>query len=126
MPTASELTASELETYRSAARRRRVREKEALKRRQQRAWELARTAAKLLREKYGAGDIFVFGSLIHQGSFSKWSDVDIAVWGLRPEDTFVAMGTVRDLSSEIELNLVDVDTCSPSLLETIEKEGVHL
>jgi hypothetical protein len=36
------------------------------------------------------------------------------------------MGAVRDLSQEIELNLVDVAACSPELLSVIEREGATL
>jgi hypothetical protein len=52
--------------------------------------------------------------------------VDIAAWRLRPEDTFRAIGAVMDLNSDIEVNLVDVQVCSASLLEAIEREGVEL
>ena len=58
--------------------------------------------------------------------FTLWSDVDIASWGLRPEDTFRAMGDVYGLDPEIPLNLVDPNAASPSLVETILKEGIEL
>ena len=91
-----------------------------------RAWALARQAAVLLREEFAVERVVVFGSLVHEGCFTPWSDVDIAAWGIRPQDTFRAMGRVMDLDAEIELNLVDVGTCSDSLLMTIEQEGVAL
>jgi predicted nucleotidyltransferase len=67
-----------------------------------------------------------FGSLVHEGCFTPWSDVDIAAWGIPLEDTFRAIGVVMDMSSEIEVNLVDVAACSPSLRAMIEREGVEL
>jgi hypothetical protein len=67
-----------------------------------------------------------FGLLVHEGWFTPWSDVDIAAWGIQPEDTFRAIGVVMDVSREIEVNLVDVGACSPSLRATIEREGVEL
>jgi predicted nucleotidyltransferase len=70
--------------------------------------------------------VVVFGSLVHRGCFTPWSDVDLAAWGVRPEETFRAIGTVMDLDAEIEINLVDVETCSSSLLTMIEQEGVDL
>ena len=82
-------------------------------------------AAELLRSA-SVLEVVVFGSLVHKGCFTQWSDVDLAAWGLRPEDTFRAMGAVQDLDSEIIINLVDVETCSPSLLAVIKKEGVEL
>jgi predicted nucleotidyltransferase len=70
--------------------------------------------------------VAVFGSLVHPGCFTPWSDVDIAVWGLRPEDTFRAIGMAMGLDTEIAVNLVDIATCSTSLVQVIEREGVPL
>ena len=126
MTTALGLTQEEMETYRAAARRRQEQERQELAQRERRAWELARRSAALLRERFGASRVVVFGSLVHEGCFSPWSDVDIAAWGILPEDTFRAIGAVMDIDAEIELNLVDVDTCSTSLLVAIEREGMEL
>ncbi len=49
--------------------------------------------------------------------FTPWSDVDIAAWGIRPEDTFRAIGAVLDVDSEIEVNL---GACRASVREVIE------
>ncbi|MCK4392933.1 nucleotidyltransferase domain-containing protein [Candidatus Bipolaricaulota bacterium] len=124
--TAVELTAEELRTYRRTARLRGQRVRQGTVERRTRAWELARQAATLLRERFGAERVVVFGSLVHEGCFTLWSDVDLAAWGLRPEDTFRAIGAIQDLSPDIELNLVDVEACSPSLLAVIKAEGVEL
>ncbi len=126
MVTALELTPEEIVTYRDAARRRWEQEKEELAQREKRAWELTRQAATLLRDQFKVTRVIVFGSLVHKGCFTPWSDVDIAAWGIRAEDTFRAIGAMMDIDSEIEVNLVDVNTCSSSLLATIEKEGVDL
>ncbi|MEO7841038.1 MAG: hypothetical protein ABIU06_16985 [Anaerolineales bacterium] len=52
--------------------------------------------------------------------------MDVAAWGIPPELTFRAIGAVMDLDSSFEVNLVDVNTCSPSLLKVIEHQGVDL
>jgi predicted nucleotidyltransferase len=126
MPTALDLTPQEMAAYRAAALRRHEQEQRELAAREARAWELARRAATLLREQFGVGRVVVFGSLVHQGCFTPWSDVDIAAWGIQPQDTFRAIGVVMDVDAEIELNLVDVGACSAALLATIEREGVEL
>ena len=127
---AFEVTPEAMAAYRATARRRWAQEQQALARRQERAWEVARRAAALLRAQFGATRVVAFGSLIHEGCFTSWSDVDIAAWGLRPEDTFRAMGAVMDLGMDlgpgIEVNLVDVGACRPTLLAVIEQEGVEL
>lgn len=126
MTTALKLTPEEVAMYRAAARLRARQEQRELAQREKRAWALARRAATQLRQEFKAERVVLFGSLVHEGCFTPWSDVDIAAWGIRPQDTFRAMGMVMDLDAEIELNLVDVGTCSDSLLMTIEQEGVSL
>lgn len=126
MGTANELTAEQLDAYKAGARRRHEAEQRALVLREQRAWELARRAAALLRGEFHAERVVVFGSLIHPGCFTAWSDVDVAAWGLDPRDTLRAMEVVSDLSQEIPVNLVDVSACSASLRSAIEQEGQPL
>ncbi len=58
--------------------------------------------------------------------FTLWSDVDLAAWGLRSEDTFRAIGELYDLDANIPVNLVDINTAPGFLLETIENEGVDV
>jgi len=126
MTTALGLTPEEMDAYRAAARRRREQEGRELAQREKRAWELARRAAALLREQFGATRVMLFGSLANAGCFTPWSDVDLAAWGIRLEDTFRAIGAVMDIDAEIEVNLVDVNTCRPELLVSIEQEGIEL
>ena len=126
MSTATELTSEQVAVYRAAALHRHEREQRELMLREERAWMLARRAAALVREQFDARRVALFGSLVHEGCFTPWSDVDIAVWGIHAEDTLRAIGAAMDLDGEIEVNLVDAATCSASLLATIEQEGVGL
>jgi predicted nucleotidyltransferase len=126
MATARELSPEALAGYRAAARRRSQDEQRTLAVRERRAWELARRVAAALRQEFRASRVVVFGSLVNPGCFTPWSEVDIAVWGLRPEDTFRAIGVAMDSDSEIAVHLVDVATCSTALLRVIEDEGAPL
>lgn len=124
--TAAQVTEIEMAAYRAAARQRQMQEEQEIACRRERAWALARQAATLLREQFGATRVVLFGSLVHQAAFTPWSDVDIAAWGIRPDDTLRALGAVLDLDAEIEVNLVDVSTAHSSLLDLIEQEGIEL
>ena len=126
MTTALKLTQKEIAAYRAGAHSRYEQARQELALREKRAWESARRAAMLLREQYDVARVVVFGSLVHPGCFTPWSDVDIAAWGIRPQDTFRAIGAVMGIDGEIEVNLVDVQTCSPSLLKTVEREGQEI
>lgn len=94
--------------------------------RRREGWQLARKAAQVLREKYHATRVVAFGSLVNEEMFTAWSDVDVAAWGIAPEQTFKAIADVLWLSTEMEVNLVDVNTCSSSLMRVIERTGVDL
>lgn len=123
---AQNLSASKLDEYRQTAiRRQKVRISKA-KTRREKGWKLARKAAKLLRMQFQVTRVAVFGSLLYETRFTRWSDIDIAVWGLPADQTFRAIGAVMDLDSSVALNLVDVNTCSLSLLRVIEQEAVDV
>lgn len=126
MTTALELTPEEMAVYRATARRRWERERQERARRRERAWEVARRASTLLKERFGATRVVVFGSLAHGRWFSKTSDIDLAAWGLKDEDYFTAVARLQDLSPEFEIDLVAMERCKPSLRETILKEGTPL
>ena len=98
-------------------------EQEALVSRERRAWDLARRAATLLRDEFHAERVVVFGSLIHPGCFTRWSDVNVAAWGIDLVTHCARWRLVHDVSAEIPVNLVDVRACSPSLRAVIEQEG---
>ena len=114
------------EEYRRGAVEAEERDARELAKRRERAWQLARSATALLRDKYHATRVVVFGSLIKDEMFPPWSDIDIAAWGVAPHQTFKAIGDVLWVSKDIEMNLVDVNTCSSRLLEEIQREGVDL
>ena len=117
------LSEADIRYYRSVAVIRKKKELQELEERYALAWNLARRAAKLLKEKFGATRVVAFGSLLREETFTPWSDVDIAAWGIPPFDTFKAMGEVMDLSTEIDISLVDMATCRKPLKSTIEREG---
>ncbi len=92
-------------------------------------WELAqrivRQAASMLYEKYGAERVVLFGSAADRPSFTLWSDIDLAAWGILPERFFATVAALTCLSGEIRIDLVDPEHCSPALSNAIQ-EGVVL
>ena len=95
-------------------------------RRRQQAWRVARQAARLLRDQYGASKVVVFGSLVHDAWFTPWSDIDLAAWGIPPERYYAAVAAVTGLSPVFQVDLVDPDACRSSLRATLEREGIEL
>ncbi len=64
------------------------------------AWHVARKAARLLREQFGATRVVVFGSLVRRTWSTPWSDVDLAVCGVPAEKFYRAIGAVYDFGAE--------------------------
>ena len=98
----------------------------SLKRRHDRAWELARIAAELLKSGYGAKRVAVFGSVAQVELFHPGSDVDLVVWGLQPVEYFRVVGQLQALDPEIPIDLLMFEEAPESLRIVILKEGVDL
>ncbi len=112
--------------YRETARRRQAMKQQVLAERRQRAWDLARQAAALLKEELGATQVRLFGSLVHGALFHARSDVDLAVWGLDEKIYYQAVSRLLDLDPAIEVDLIRVEDATLSLQNLIEREGVSL
>jgi uncharacterized protein len=116
---------SEFAAYLPHIRRRWLAQQAARERRREKAWIAARQAAAILRAHFGASQVLAFGSLVHPGHFSSRSDIDLAVSGIQPASFFKAWA-VAAASCPFELDLVDLDDCSPRLRALIEGEGIKL
>ncbi|MDI6794127.1 MAG: nucleotidyltransferase domain-containing protein [bacterium] len=123
--TALELTAEERRAYRILLLPSRIRQSE-LAERWQRAWQLTQEAAHLLRSRFGAKRVVLFGSLSDQALFTPWSDIDLAAEGISASEFYRAVGVVSALSAEFEIDLIDIDNCKPTMRQVIKREGVAL
>ena len=126
--TALDLPPEALKKYRplEAIRKRRAEFSAEIASRRRRAMSVARKAAKLLKTEYGAKEVILFGSLARRVGFTLWSDIDMASRGIPSEKYLTAMETVLYLSPEFKIDLVELETCSPALLKSIETEGKPL
>jgi len=121
-----QVTAEKMATYRTTARRRWAREQRQLAEYHERAWGVARQAGAMLRERFGAGRVVVFGSLVRQSLFHSRSDVDLAVWGLEDRSYYRAVAQLLALDPAIEVDMVMAEEASAALLASVEKEGVEV
>jgi predicted nucleotidyltransferase len=110
----------------AAVRRRQASVDPQAQERWQQAQQLAREAARRLREQFGARRVVLFGSAVDHSSFTRWSDIDLAVWGVPPERFYAAVAAVTSLRGDIPVDLVDAEQCSEDLKKIIEQEGVEL
>ena len=89
------------------------------------ATSVARSIAKELVERFGAKKVMLFGSLA-RGGYSKWSDIDLAVWGIPPVEFFKAVSFATGFSKTWKVDLVGGEDCSTGLQDVILKEGIEL
>jgi predicted nucleotidyltransferase len=115
-----------LAVYRQTAQARQQVQRAAIEARRQRAWQVARDAAALLRRDFGVSQIVAFGSITSEKLFHVRSDIDLAVWGLDERVYFRAVGVLQGLDPEFSLDLICFEEAKPYLQETIQQEGVPL
>ena len=92
----------------------------------QSAWQTAHRIASMLYEDFGASQVAVFGSLAEPGSFSKWSDIDIAVWGIPNDKYFRASSIASDISGLFKVDLVDFESCKGLFRERIQSQLIPI
>jgi len=88
------------------------------------ALQAAQGCMALLKERFGARRVILFGSLAGKGAWHDRSDIDLAVEGLPPEAFFrayTACGAL--LPPGLELDLVPLESASPELRARILGEG---
>jgi predicted nucleotidyltransferase len=123
---ASALTPEQIEVYAATLRARTADSARRRRARREQAWKVARQAANVLREQYGATRVSAFGSLVEGDHFTERSDIDIAATGFTPSVHMEALGRLLRLSPDFEFDLVDLDRCPEGLRQAVEQSGVGL
>jgi predicted nucleotidyltransferase len=119
------ISPAQLARYRASARRREQEQKQRCQQRQQKGWCVAREAAQILKDEFGARQVKLFGSMLHLKRIHSESDIDLAVKGLDDSQYLQAVARLLDLSN-FSVDLVQVEHCKPRILSVIEQEGVEL
>jgi predicted nucleotidyltransferase len=84
--------------------------------RRQQALQAAEACIVLLKNRFGARRVILFGSLAGQGVWHSQSDIDLAVEGVAPADFFKAYSACSDLLPQgLELDLVPLEDVYPEL-----------
>ncbi len=115
-----------MEVYKRSARIREDEQKQALLQRRESAWKVARQAASVLKEQFGATRVVVFGSLAHGAWFNVRSDIDLMVEDLPSDKFWRAWAALDPISNGFEIDLVANDEMTERLREVIEQEGMEL
>jgi predicted nucleotidyltransferase len=126
--TAFELSPQKLKEYKPGQTKKyqSSQESQLLEQTRRQAWVLVRRAAKLLKKKFGADKVIVFGSLANQINFTLWSDIDLSAWGIPIDRFYAAVAEMADLSSHFKIDLIDPETCKPVVRNAILTDGIEV
>ena len=90
------------------------------------AIEKAKKVAILLREKYGAKRVILFGSIVKSSYLHKRTDIDLLVEGIKSNDFLRAGADAWTISSPFDVDIVPVERADQYLLSRALEEGVEL
>jgi len=91
-----------------------------LEQRRQVALAVAHTCEQVLRDRFRASDVRVFGSLAGQSPWHWASDLDLAVAGLSFEQWLAAVEAVRAIAPDwLAVDLVRLETINPAIRRRI-------
>jgi predicted nucleotidyltransferase len=120
------ITPDQMEVYRRTARARLARERQAAAARREQALAVARAAAQVLKDQYGATRVIAYGSLLDSDRFGPDSDIDIAAQGIPPAAFWRAWCALDRVSAGFEINLIALEIASGGLLDQIRQNGMDL
>jgi len=111
---------------RTASARETAQRREAAARRET-AWRIAQEAAAcMLKANLGASRVIVFGSLAHEAWFTSRSDIDLAAEGIPPDAFFKSWCALDGLGSNLEINLIAIESASEEMSREIRELGIEL
>lgn len=118
------LSVVERERIRAYWQERRAREEAGLRLRRHEALEKARLLAAWLKEKWGAKEVCLYGSLAREQGFDHLSDIDLFVVGLPTDaDYWRLLAEARELVRPFSPSIVPEEDALPSLRQKVLREG---
>jgi predicted nucleotidyltransferase len=82
--------------------------------------------AAVLRARFGARRVILFGSLAHAAWFAPDSDIDVAVEGVPAGQYWEAWRVAEAIIPERPVDLVDMETVGEGLRRAIDRYGFDL
>ncbi len=92
----------------------------------ERAWQVAYKIATLLYDEFGATQVAVFGSLAEPISFTKSSDIDIAVSGLSYDEHSKAKLKIWNIDTGFKIDLINFDITKGLFQERIQQQAIPI
>lgn len=119
------LSPDQLARYRAGLQQKLKQHQQEQFQRQQRGWQVARQAAQILKSRWGASKVVLFGSMLEAAKVHARSDIDLAVWNLPAHDYYRALAELLDIDAEFSIDLVEIEHVKPAILNAIQA-GIEL
>lgn len=126
MPTALQLAPDAWQQYLTARPERRDVRKQADTSQRDSIMHEVRIAAERIKSKLGAKRVLLIGSLAHGLWWEEESDVDLVVEGLSGSDYWEAWAIAEEMITGRQIEVIDLESATPSLRRRIETEGIRL
>ena len=107
------------------ARRREQYTKNNLKRWEE-AWQDAQKIIAMIQAEGHPRAIYQWGSVVHKERFREYSDIDIAVEGLKRVDDIFKIARKADDLTTFPVHLVELEKIEPQYAELIRHKGVKV
>jgi uncharacterized protein len=113
------IATEKMAAYRASARKRQEQRQAKLRDRHQLGSAIAQEAAEILKQEFNAEKVVLFGSMLSFDRIHERSDVDLAVWGLAPQDYYRAVGKLQGLHPDMPVDLIEAESAPERLLGEI-------
>ena len=128
MPTALELTREGWKPYVEGVKKRKlvIELPPPIEEDRKQLWERIKKASQLLKTRFGARRVVLFGSLAFSPEFRKTSDVDLAVEELKKGSYWEAWRVAEEVIDDHSVDLIEIETATESLRRAIDRYGVEV
>ena len=97
------------------------------KKKRETAIKKAKVVAKVLKEKYHAKEVILFGSLIWRPEFLwRGTDIDLMVKGIDDDRYFEILADISSIAHPFHVDLILYEKAWPLIKKRARKEGVGL
>jgi len=90
------------------------------------AMKKAKEAAILLKEKYGAKRVILFGSLCRKGYLHERSDLDLLVEGVKTADILRAGFEAWMVAEPFDVDIIPIEIAEEKIIKIAFEEGIEL
>jgi uncharacterized protein len=118
-------TTEQIQAYRATVKDREIQRQQQQLERQHQGWAVARQAAQILKDEFGAQRVWLFGSMLETRRVHAASDIDLAVAGLSDRCYLQAVSRLLNLSA-FSVDLVEIERAKSIIRSTVEEQGVEL